>query len=130
MKESLQPDKSDEVAMPAQMPECVGMLTVDKLKTLLEAFGAARKAGIHATTEPPVQDPATEIMGLLSSQKAQQKHISAQSKKIHNSNMLITPPHIRSALHKWYMASTESFSNPLKFDGTFNTYFSTSNPDQ
>eukprot|EP00983_Pelagomonas_calceolata_P076505 1153440-Pelagomonas_calceolata.AAC.3 len=52
MKITLQPDTSDEVAMPAQLPEvitsecaciynthgkCVGMLTVDRLKTLLEA---------------------------------------------------------------------------------------------
>eukprot|EP00983_Pelagomonas_calceolata_P019562 615740-Pelagomonas_calceolata.AAC.1 len=50
--------------------KCVGMLTVDRLKTLLEAYEAARKAGIHATMQPPVQDPATEIMGLLSRQKA------------------------------------------------------------
>eukprot|EP00983_Pelagomonas_calceolata_P029635 928234-Pelagomonas_calceolata.AAC.1 len=88
MKEGLrlQPDTSDEVAMPA--PEvitsecaciyntngkCVGMLIVDGLKTLLEAFEAARGAGIHATIQPPVQDPATEITRLLSCQKAQQK---------------------------------------------------------
>eukprot|EP00983_Pelagomonas_calceolata_P013215 422148-Pelagomonas_calceolata.AAC.1 len=70
------------------------MLTVDRLKTLLEAYEAARKAGIHATIQPLIQDPATEIMGLLSHQKAQQKHLSAKSKKAYNSNKLITPPHI------------------------------------
>eukprot|EP00983_Pelagomonas_calceolata_P013396 428722-Pelagomonas_calceolata.AAC.1 len=41
------------------------MLTVDRLKTLLKAFEAARRAGSHATIKPPVQDSATEIMGLL-----------------------------------------------------------------
>eukprot|EP00983_Pelagomonas_calceolata_P002014 67373-Pelagomonas_calceolata.AAC.2 len=51
-------------------------------------------------------------MGLLSRQKAQQKQLSAKSKKAHNA--LITPPHIRSALRKWCMASTERFSNHLK----------------
>eukprot|EP00983_Pelagomonas_calceolata_P000572 19358-Pelagomonas_calceolata.AAC.1 len=89
MKESLQPDTSDEVAMPAQMPEvitsecaciynahgkCDGMLTIDRLQTLLEAYEAAKNAGIHATIQPPVQDTATKIMGLLSRQKAQQEH--------------------------------------------------------
>eukprot|EP00983_Pelagomonas_calceolata_P036916 1134928-Pelagomonas_calceolata.AAC.1 len=64
-------------------------------------------AGIHATIQPPVQDAATYIMGLLSRQKAQQKHLSAKSKNVHNSNTLITPPHIQSALHKWCMVSTE-----------------------
>eukprot|EP00983_Pelagomonas_calceolata_P078729 1154354-Pelagomonas_calceolata.AAC.3 len=83
MKETLQSNTSDEVAMPAQMPEvttsecahnynangkCVGMLIVDRLRTLLEAYEAARKAGIHATIQPPVQNSATEIMGLLSRQ--------------------------------------------------------------
>eukprot|EP00983_Pelagomonas_calceolata_P011754 378357-Pelagomonas_calceolata.AAC.1 len=68
------------------------MLTVDRLKTLLEAYEAARKAGVHTTIQTPVQDPATEIMGLLSRQKAQQKHLSAKSKKVYNSDTLITPP--------------------------------------
>eukprot|EP00983_Pelagomonas_calceolata_P032919 1031071-Pelagomonas_calceolata.AAC.1 len=31
-------------------------------------------------------------MGLLSRQKAQQKQLSAKSKKAHNSNALMTPP--------------------------------------
>eukprot|EP00983_Pelagomonas_calceolata_P054789 1143857-Pelagomonas_calceolata.AAC.1 len=96
VKETLQPDTLDDVAMPAQMPEvttsecaciynangnCVGMLNVDGSKTLVEAYEAAKKAGIHATIQPPVQDSATEIMGLLSRQKAQQKQIFAKSKK-------------------------------------------------
>eukprot|EP00983_Pelagomonas_calceolata_P022185 697532-Pelagomonas_calceolata.AAC.1 len=106
--ESLQPDTSDKVAVPARMPEvttsecaciytahgkCAGMLTIDRLQTLLEAYEAAKKAGIYATIQPPVQDAATEIMGQLSRQKDQQKHISAKSKKVYNSNALITPPH-------------------------------------
>eukprot|EP00983_Pelagomonas_calceolata_P016852 530578-Pelagomonas_calceolata.AAC.1 len=109
MKESLHPDRPDEVTMPAQMPEvitsecaciynahgnCVGMLNIDRLKTLLEAYEAAKKAGIYATTQPSVQDPATEIMGLLSRQKAQQRHLSAKNKKINIFNMLIKPSHI------------------------------------
>eukprot|EP00983_Pelagomonas_calceolata_P025593 803564-Pelagomonas_calceolata.AAC.3 len=95
--------------MLAQMPEvttsecaciynangkCVGVLNVDRLKILLEAYEAARKAGIHTTIQPPVQDSATEIIGLLSRQKAQQQDLSAKSSKLHNSNTLITPPHI------------------------------------
>eukprot|EP00983_Pelagomonas_calceolata_P015121 480968-Pelagomonas_calceolata.AAC.1 len=106
------------------------MLTIDRLQTLLEAYEAVKKAGIHATIQPPVQDSATGIMGLLSRQKAQQKDLSAKSKTLHNSITLITPPRIWSALHKWCMDSTERFSNPLEFDGIFNTYYSTSNRDQ
>eukprot|EP00983_Pelagomonas_calceolata_P095236 1157984-Pelagomonas_calceolata.AAC.1 len=60
-------------------------------------------------------------MGPLSRQKAQQKQFSAKSdrEKAYNSNALITPPHIRSALHERCMVSTERFSNPLEFDSTY-----------
>ena len=57
------------------------MLTIDRLRTLLEAYETAKKAGLHDTIQPPVQDPATEIMGLLSRQKAQQKNLFAQNEK-------------------------------------------------
>ena len=105
MMKGLHPDTCDDIAMPAKMPEvttsecacvyntlgkCVGMLTIDRLRTLLEAYEASKEAGFHDTIQPPVQDPATEIMGLLSRQKAQQKNLFAQSKNIFNSNMLIT----------------------------------------
>eukprot|EP00983_Pelagomonas_calceolata_P005659 186020-Pelagomonas_calceolata.AAC.2 len=106
------------------------MLTIGKFKILVKAYEAAKKAGTHATIQPPVQDTATEIMGLLSCQMAQEMQLSAKSKKAHNSNALITPPHNRSALRKWYMVSMERFSNPLEFDCNPNTYFSTSHNDK
>eukprot|EP00983_Pelagomonas_calceolata_P019138 602046-Pelagomonas_calceolata.AAC.1 len=68
MKETRLRDTSDETAVPAQMPEvftlgsaciyntndkCVGMLTIERLQTLLKAYGAAKKAGIHTTIQPP-----------------------------------------------------------------------------
>eukprot|EP00983_Pelagomonas_calceolata_P056621 1144675-Pelagomonas_calceolata.AAC.4 len=87
-------DTSDEVAMPAQMLEVITSERAYRLQTLVKAYEAAKKAGIHATIQPPVQDTATEIMGLLSRQKAQQRHISAKSIKVYNFNMLIKPPHI------------------------------------
>eukprot|EP00983_Pelagomonas_calceolata_P016737 526842-Pelagomonas_calceolata.AAC.1 len=87
--------------------KCVGMLTIGRLQTLHEAYEAAKKAGMHTTIQPPVQDTATEVMGLLSRQKAQEKQLSTKSIEAHNSNILITPPHIRSALRKWCMASKE-----------------------
>eukprot|EP00983_Pelagomonas_calceolata_P023389 736764-Pelagomonas_calceolata.AAC.1 len=91
--------------------KCVGMLTIERLQTLLEAYEAAKKADMHTTIQPPVQDAATEIMGLLSRQKSQEKQLSTKSKNAHNSNALITPPHIRSALLKWCMVSKERFFN-------------------
>ena len=45
--------------------KCAGILTPDRLQILLQAYSAARLAGLHDTLQPPVQDEATEIMGLL-----------------------------------------------------------------
>eukprot|EP00983_Pelagomonas_calceolata_P066635 1149138-Pelagomonas_calceolata.AAC.2 len=89
VKESLQRDPVD-FTVPVQMPEvityesgciyetngkCVGMLTFERLRTLLEAYEAAKKAGKHAIIKPRVQDTATKTMGLLPRQKAQQKQL-------------------------------------------------------
>eukprot|EP00983_Pelagomonas_calceolata_P053432 1143289-Pelagomonas_calceolata.AAC.1 len=60
--------------------KCVGMLPVGRLKTLLEAFEAARRAGIHATNQPPVQDSTTEIVGLLSSKGSTKRSLSQEQK--------------------------------------------------
>eukprot|EP00983_Pelagomonas_calceolata_P054228 1143620-Pelagomonas_calceolata.AAC.2 len=115
MKEIQQRDPTDQATVPTHMPQvftceaaciyntngkCIGMVTTERLQTLLEAYEAAKKAGMHATIQPHVQESATEIMGLLSRQKAQQKYLSAKSKKLYNYNTLITLSHIRSALHK------------------------------
>ena len=45
--------------------KCAGILTPDRLQTLLQAYSTVRLAGLHDTLQPPVQDEATEIMGLL-----------------------------------------------------------------
>eukprot|EP00983_Pelagomonas_calceolata_P056394 1144577-Pelagomonas_calceolata.AAC.8 len=49
--------------------KCIGMLTIERLQILLEAYEAAKMAGMHTTIQPPVQDTAPEVMGLLSRQK-------------------------------------------------------------
>eukprot|EP00983_Pelagomonas_calceolata_P000111 3191-Pelagomonas_calceolata.AAC.1 len=114
MKE-IQRDPSDEAAVPAQMPEvftcesaciynhyryhifshmmcdrngkCVSVLTIERLQTFLEAYEATKKAGMHTTIQPPVQDTATESIGGLyfTRQKAQEEQLSAKSKKAQNS---------------------------------------------
>eukprot|EP00983_Pelagomonas_calceolata_P069055 1150202-Pelagomonas_calceolata.AAC.2 len=73
---------------------------------------------------------STEIMGLLQRLKAKNKHLRAKSKKVYNSYMLSTPAHIRSALQKCCMASTERLSKPLDFDPSFKNYFSANPRDQ
>eukprot|EP00983_Pelagomonas_calceolata_P124402 1161103-Pelagomonas_calceolata.AAC.13 len=129
IKETPRPDTSDEVAMPAQMLEittsdcaciynangkCIGMLNVDRLKTLLEAHKAAKKADIHATIQPPVQDSATEIMGLLSRQKAKQKHLCQEQNAPALSSALLPPDnrtscylHMNMNLHACFCPARE-----------------------
>eukprot|EP00983_Pelagomonas_calceolata_P101882 1158746-Pelagomonas_calceolata.AAC.8 len=126
MEETLQCDPPDEATVHVKMTvvftcesaciyniiyntngKYVGVLNIKRVQTLLEAYEAVKKRGKQVTVQPPVQDTATEIMGLISCQMVQQKQLSAQGIKAHNSNALITPPHIRSALHKWCMVSTE-----------------------
>eukprot|EP00983_Pelagomonas_calceolata_P018771 589655-Pelagomonas_calceolata.AAC.1 len=81
MREIQQRDPSDQATVPTHMPQvftceaactyntngkCIGMLTMKRLQTLLEAYEAAKMAGMHTTIQPPVQDTTTEIMELLS----------------------------------------------------------------
>eukprot|EP00983_Pelagomonas_calceolata_P032432 1017291-Pelagomonas_calceolata.AAC.1 len=47
-------------------------------------------AGKHGTIQPPVQDTATEIVGLLTRQQAQQKQLSTKSKQVRT---LLHNPH-------------------------------------
>eukprot|EP00200_Dunaliella_tertiolecta_P001716 CAMPEP_0202342746 /NCGR_PEP_ID=MMETSP1126-20121109/3179_1 /ASSEMBLY_ACC=CAM_ASM_000457 /TAXON_ID=3047 /ORGANISM="Dunaliella tertiolecta, Strain CCMP1320" /LENGTH=317 /DNA_ID=CAMNT_0048933747 /DNA_START=196 /DNA_END=1149 /DNA_ORIENTATION=- len=146
MKEFQKSDPSREASIPVEMPsfstyeaaciyntfgKCVGMLTTERLSTLTEAYEAAKQAGLHNTLQPPVQVMATEIMGLLQRLKSKEKHLLANSKKAYNSNsMPITPSHIRLALKKCCMVSTERYSNPLDFDPSYKIYFSANPRDQ
>ena len=135
MKNTQEPNTTEEISLPIPLPEaitceaaciynidgkCAGMLSKQRLTTLLDAYNAAKAAGIHNLIQPPVQDPATEMMGLLQRQKAPQ----TLDKKAIISNTLITPSHIRQALQKWGMVTTERFSSPLEFDPAHNSYYS------
>eukprot|EP00983_Pelagomonas_calceolata_P029988 938924-Pelagomonas_calceolata.AAC.1 len=68
MKETQQGDPSVEATVPTHMPEvfncetaciyntngkCVGMLSIERLQTLIEAYEAAKRAGKHGTIQPP-----------------------------------------------------------------------------
>eukprot|EP00983_Pelagomonas_calceolata_P119687 1160629-Pelagomonas_calceolata.AAC.3 len=81
IKENLQGDPSDKATVPAHVPEI--------FEALLKA---SNEAGKRDTIQPPIQDTATETINLPSHQMAQQKQVSAKSKKSHNSNALITHP--------------------------------------
>jgi hypothetical protein len=45
--------------------KCTGMLSLKRLNILLHAYNQSIRIGLHSTTQPPVQDAATEIAGLL-----------------------------------------------------------------
>ena len=133
-------DPTEEGNLPLNMPiwhtckaaciynidgKCTGMLTTERLSILLEGYNAAKAAGLHNTIQPPVQDPATEIMGLLQRQKLHQNHpYTSKPNKVNISNTLITPQHIRTALQKWGLVTMERFSNPLEYDPMHTSYCS------
>ena len=41
------------------------MLSLERLNILLHAYNQFKRIGLHSTTQPPVQDAAPEIVGLL-----------------------------------------------------------------
>ena len=45
--------------------KCSGTITPQCLSILQDAYNSARRQGAQALLSPPVQDPATEIHGLL-----------------------------------------------------------------
>ena len=45
--------------------KCTGIITPDLLQVLLQAYSKAKQDGLHESIQPPVQNEATEIMGLL-----------------------------------------------------------------
>jgi hypothetical protein len=145
MKAAQEPVTSQGDQLPLDLPEtityecaciynidgkCMGMLAKERLSALLAAYDTAKEAGWHNTIHPCVQDPATEIMGLLQRAKAYQKTISSSNNKVHISNTLLTPAHIRLALQKWCLVTTDRFSSPLHFDPAFAFYYSKDSRDQ
>ena len=51
--------------------KCTGMLSLERPNILLHAYNQSKWIGLHSTTPPPVQDAATEIVGLLQRYKLQ-----------------------------------------------------------
>jgi len=70
--------------------KCTGMFTTERLSILLECYNAAKAVGLHMI-QLPVQDSATEIMGLLQRLKSNQNHpYTAKTNKVDISNALIS----------------------------------------
>jgi hypothetical protein len=42
--------------------KCTGMLSLERLNIMLHAYNQSERVGLHSTTQPPVQDAATEIV--------------------------------------------------------------------
>ena len=74
--------------------KCAGIITPHRLQILLQAYSAARQAGLHTSIQPPVQNEATEIMGLLHRYTS---HLGKGNQKIKESNSLRTPVNILRA---------------------------------
>ena len=85
--------------------------------------------GLHSATQPPVQDAATEIVGLLQRCKLQMSSLNNIRKKARYSNMYCTPRHIMTFLQKWAIATKQKFASPLAFDPSYQAYWSENTRD-
>jgi hypothetical protein len=61
--------------------KCTGMLSLERLNILLHAYNQSKRIGLHSTTQPPVQDAATEIVVLRQRYKLQMSSLNNVGKK-------------------------------------------------
>jgi hypothetical protein len=109
--------------------KCTGMLSLERLNILLHACNQSKQIGLHNTTQPPVQDAATEIVGLLQRYNLQMSSFNNIGKKARDSNMHCTPRHITTSLQKWTLVTKQKFASPLDFDPSYQANWSKSTRD-
>jgi len=102
--------------------KCTGMLSLERLIILLHAYNQSIWIGLHSTTQPPVQDVASEIIGLLQRCKLQMSSLNNIGKKARDSNMYCTPRHIMTSLQKWALVTKQKCASPLDFDPSYQAY--------
>jgi len=108
---------------------CTGMLSLERLNILLHAYNQSKQIGLDSTTQPPVQDAATEIVGLLQRYKLQMSSLNNIGKKARDYNMYCTPRHIMTSLQKWALVTKQKFASPLDFDPSYQAYWSKNTRD-
>ena len=99
--------------------KCTGMLSLERLNILLHVYNQSKRIGLHSTTQPPVQDAATEIVGLLQRYKLQMSSLNNIGEKARYFNMYCTPRHIMTSLQK----TKQKFASPLAFDPSYQAYW-------
>jgi len=104
--------------------KCTGMLSLERFNILLHAYNLYKRIGLHSTTQPPVQDAATEIVGLLQRYKLQISSLNNIGKKARYSNLYCIPRHIMTSLQKWTLVIKQKFASPLDFDPSYQAYWS------
>jgi hypothetical protein len=109
--------------------KCTGMLFLERLNILLHAYNQSKRIGLHSTTQPPVQDAATEIVGLLQRYKLQMSSLNNIGKKARDSNTYSTPRHNMTSLQNWALITKQKFASPLDFDPSYQAYWSENTRD-
>ena len=61
--------------------KCTGMLSLERLNILLHAYNQTKRIDLRNTTQLPVQDAATEIVGLLQRYKLQMSSLNYIGKR-------------------------------------------------
>jgi len=109
--------------------KCTGMLSLERLNILLHAYNQTKRITIHSTTQPPVQDAATEIVGLLQKYKLQMSSLNNIGEKARDSNTYCTPRNITTFLQKWALVTKQKFAGSLDFDPSYQAYWSENTRD-
>jgi len=119
-------DSEGEPKIPVKQPvrmtstaSAQAFLSLKRLNILLHAYNQSKRIGLHSTTQPPVQDAATEIVGLLQRYKLQMSSLNNIGKKARDSNMCCTPRHIMTSLQKWALVTKHKSASPLDFDQAY-----------
>ena len=105
------------------------MPSLERLNILLHTYNHSKRIGLHSTTQPPVQDAATEIVRLLRRYKLQLSSLNNIGKKARDSNMYCTPRHIMTSLQIWASVTKQKFASPLDFDPSYQAYWSKNTRD-
>jgi len=105
------------------------MLSLERLNILLHAYNQSKRIGLHSTTQPPVQNAATEIVGLLQRYKLQMSSLNNIGKKARDSKMYCTSRHIMASLQKRALVTKQKFASPLDFDPSYQAYWSENTRD-
>ena len=100
------------------------MLSLECPNIFQHAYNQTKRIDLHSTTQPPVQDAATKLVGLIQICRFKMSSLNNIGKKARDSNTYCSPRHITTSLQKWALITKQKFASPLDFDPNYQAYWS------